>query len=221
MRDLLWPADGAVAEIYRRICTHPFIIGLQDGSLPHDRFRYYVVQDAHYLRGYARALAVCAAKSSRQAELAMFLDHAGAAIAAEQQLHAGLLDGLSLTAEQAAALPITPATRAYLSYLQATIHGGSYAEAVAAVLPCYWIYAKVGERLQQHGSADPLYQRWIDTYAGEQFQTVVGEVLDVTDRIGAQASQTERGLMRSHFHTTARYEWMFWDAAYRLEDWPV
>jgi thiaminase/transcriptional activator TenA len=218
MRDLLW-ADAA--DIYRGICAHPFIAGLIDGSLGHDRFRYYIVQDAHYLRDYARALAMCAAKAAEAAELAMFAAHAGEAIATERQLHGELLAGLGLGVDDAASLPVTPATQAYVSYLLAVTHSGSYAEAVAAVLPCYWIYARVGEHLQQVGSADPLYQRWIDMYAGAEYQAVVNEVLEVTDRVGAQASQREQGLMRRHFHTTARYEQMFWDAAYKMEGWPV
>ena len=67
------------------------------------------------------------------------------------------------------------------------------------MLPCYWIYARVGEHLQRHGSPEPLFQRWIDTYAGEEFQSVVDEVLAVTDRIGAQTSPAEWDRMRRHF----------------------
>jgi thiaminase/transcriptional activator TenA len=218
IRDLLW-AD--IAEIYRGICAHPFIAELTDGSLGHDRFGYYIVQDAHYLRGYARALTVCAAKAPDETDLAMFAEHAGGAIAAERELHAELLAGLGLDANEAASVPATPATQAYLSYLLAVAYSGSYAEAVAAVLPCYWIYARVGEHLQRRGSADRLYQRWIDLYAGADYQALVEAVLAVTDRIGAQASDRELALMRRHFHSTARYEWMFWDAAYRMEQWPV
>ncbi|MEB3034237.1 thiaminase II [[Mycobacterium] nativiensis] len=217
-RDALW--DQA-ADIYQRICAHPFITGLTDGSLGHDRFRYYITQDAHYLRAYARALAGCAAKAPFDAELTMFAEHAGVAITAENELHAGLLGDLGLDAERAAALPVTPTTQAYASYLLAVTSAGSYAEAVAAVLPCYWIYARVGEHLHRLGSPEPLFQRWIDTYAGPEYQSVVDEVLAVTDRIGAQASSAEWDLMRRHFHTTARYEWMFFDAAHRMEDWPV
>lgn len=217
-RDALW--DQAV-EIYRRICAHPFITGLTDGSLGHDRFRYYIVQDDHYLRAYARALAGCAAKAPLEAELTMFAEHAGVAIAAETELHAGLLTDLGLDAGPAAAVPAGPTTQAYASYLLAVTASGSYPEAVAAVLPCYWIYARVGEHLQRHGSPEPLFQRWIDTYAGQEFQEVVDAVLAVTDRVGADASPAQRELMRRHFHTTARYEWMFFDAAYRMEDWPV
>ena len=58
-------------------------------------------------------------------------------------------------------------------------------------------------------------------YAGDEYRAVVEAVLDATDRVGATVSATELGLMREHFTTTSRYEWMFWDAAHRLEGWPV
>ena len=217
-RDLLW-AD--IEHLYAAILRHPFLTGLTDGSLPRDAFRHYVVQDAHYLRGYARALALCGAKAALPRDTVMFAAHAGGAVAAEQGLHAGLLAELGLTAEAAAAAPVAPTTRAYVSYLFATAYGGSFAEAVAAVLPCYWIYARVGEELLTRGSPDPLYARWIATYGGEEFQAVVEAVLELTDRLGASASPAEWALMREHVAVTSRYEWMFWDAGWRREAWPV
>ena len=217
-RDLLW-AD--IEDIYAAILRHPFVTGLTDGSLPHAAFRHYMVQDAHYLRGYARALALCGAKAARPADTVMFAAHAGGAVAAEQGLHAGLLGDLGLTPEAAAAAPVAPTTRAYVSYLFATAYGGSFAEAVAAVLPCYWIYARVGEELLTRGSPDPLYARWIAMYGSEEFQAVVDAVLELTDRLGAGVSAAEWALMREHVVVTSRYEWMFWDAGWRQEVWPV
>ncbi|GAA1399756.1 thiaminase II [Pseudonocardia kongjuensis] len=217
-RDLLW---SDVEPIHEKILAHPFVTGLTDGSLPHDAFRHYIIQDAHYLRGYAKALTVCAAKAPDDDDTVMFAEHAAGAIAAERELHTDLLGGLGLTSEEARATPVAPATSAYVSYILAAAHGGSYAEGVAAVLPCYWIYAKVGEHLVGTGSPDPLYQRWIDMYAGEEFRAVVDAVLDATDRIGGTVSDTELDRMRAHFTTTSRYEWMFWDGAYRQETWPV
>jgi thiaminase/transcriptional activator TenA len=213
-RDALW---SDVEDIYAAILAHPFIAGLADGTLPRESFRHYIVQDAHYLRGYARALALCAAKATDPADTVMFAEHAGGALAAEQGLHAALMDELGSTPAE----PVAPTTRAYLSYLLAAAYGGSFAEAVGAVLPCYWIYARVGEELLARSSPDPLYARWIAMYGGDEFQSVVDAVLVLTDRIGAEASAAELSLMREHFTTTARYEWMFWDAGYRCETWPV
>ena len=216
LRDLLW---GDVADIYRAICGHPFITGLTDGTLSRERFGHYLVQDGHYLRGYATALTGCAAKAPTAAESTMFIEHAEAAIAAETQLHTELLTALGI--DDPVAHPITPTTQAYMSYLRAVTATGGYAEAVAAVLPCYWIYSRVGEHLLDRGSPDPLYRRWIDTYGAPEFQETVDEVLTVTDRIGAQAPTPDLAAMRTHFHAAARYEWMFWDAAYRMEQWPI
>jgi len=49
---------AAIEELYGEILEHPFIAGLIDGSLAPEGFRFYVVQDAHYLREFVRALSV-------------------------------------------------------------------------------------------------------------------------------------------------------------------
>lgn len=215
---LLW---SDVEDVHAAILAHPFVTGLTDGTLPRESFRHYIVQDAHYLRSYSRALAICAAKAPTPADTVMFANHAIGAIAAEQDLHASLMGELGGTAESAANEPVAPTTCAYVSYLLATCHGGSFPEALAAVLPCYWIYARVGQELLARSSPDPLYARWIAMYGGEEFQAVVDSVLALTDRVGAQVSDGERALMHEHFTRTSRYEWMFWDAAHRREAWPV
>ncbi|MFJ6212018.1 thiaminase II [Streptomyces sp. NPDC092296] len=214
----LW---AAAEPAYAAILTHPFIAGLTDGTLPREAFRHFVVQDSHYLRDYARALSVCAAKAPTEQDVRAFADDAVGAIAAEQSMHADFMSALGSDAAAASAEPVLPTTRAYSSYLLATAYGGSFAEALAAVLPCYWVYAKVGERLLEASSPDPLYARWIATYGDEAFQTVVRRVLDLTDRIGEELSEAERRRATEHFTTTTRYEWMFWDAAWRGERWPV
>ncbi|MCC9307952.1 thiaminase II [Kitasatospora sp. RB6PN24] len=218
LTEQLW---AAVEPVYAEILDHPFLAGLTDGTLPRPAFRHFVVQDSHYLRDYARALAVCAAKAPGEAEVRAFADDAIGALAAEQGMHAEFLTAFGESAEQAAAEPVLPTTRAYTSYLLATVYGGSFAEAVAAVLPCYWVYARVGEHLLVRSSPDPLYARWIATYGDEAFQSVVRRVLALTDRLGEQLSEAERGRVFEHFTTTTRYEWMFWDAAWRGERWPV
>ena len=92
---------------------------------------------------------------------------------------------------------------------------------LAAVLPCYWIYWEVGKALLGHGSPDPLYRRWIETYSGEDFAEVVRAVLSLTDRLAPELSVAERVRATRHFAITARYEWMFWDMGYRRERWPL
>jgi thiaminase/transcriptional activator TenA len=214
----LWDAIG---DIYGAILTHPFLAGLADGTLDRDAFRFYVVQDAHYLRDYARALALCAARAPRESDILMFAQHAAGAIEVERFLHEGFFRDFGLDDAAVAATPVSPTCRAYTSYLLATCHGGSFPEALGAVLPCYWIYWEVGKALLERGSPDPLYQRWIDTYGGEGFGTLVRDVLALADAIGNGLPPAERDRVEAHFVQTARYEWMFWDSGYRRETWPI
>ena len=100
-----------------------------------------------------------------------------------------------------------------MSYLTAVCATGTYAEAVAAVLPCYWIYRDVGRELLQRSSPDPLYQQWIETYGSGEFDAVVESVLAVTDAARRRPRRGRAERCHRHFATTCRYEWMFWDAA--------
>lgn len=207
--------------IFLAILEHPFLTGLADGTLPPSSFAYYLAQDAHYLRDYARALAVVGAKAPTHADTATFARHAAETAEVELALHATLLPQLDVDPAQLSAIPVSPTTLAYTSYLLATSYGGSFADGLAAVLPCYWIYQRVGEALVARGSPDPRYQTWVDTYAGEAFAETVAQVLDVADRTGAALGAADAERAGTHFVTTARYEWMFWDAAWRQESWPL
>ena len=215
-----WLWDGA-QEIYDQILTHPFLDGLTSWTLPEERFAYYVAQDAFYLQDYARTLAVVASKAPSHVDSGMLARHAAETAEVELVLHEVLLPQLDIDPATLAAIPVSPTTRAYTSYLLATAHGGSFAEGLAAVLPCYWIYRRVGASLVSQGSPNPRYQRWIDTYAGEEFAATVRDVLDLADRVGQSLPGAEAWRTLQHFATTTRYEWMFWDAAWRMETWPV
>jgi thiaminase (transcriptional activator TenA) len=214
----LW---AGIDDIYDAILAHPFIAGLTDGSLELAAFRFYVVQDAHYLREYARALSVAAARAPAEADIAMFNEHASGAIAVERSLHESFFADFGMSEQEVAATPMAPTNLAYTSYLLASAYGGSFTEALGAVLPCYWIYSEVGKALLQRGSPNPLYRRWIETYGGEEFAAVVHSVLALTDRLGPQLAPADESRVHERFRTTSRYEWMFWEMGYRQEPWPV
>ncbi|MGH8906123.1 MAG: hypothetical protein ACRD0K_06335 [Egibacteraceae bacterium] len=120
----LW---AGITDVYAAILAHPFVTGLTDGSLPRQAFVFYVVQDAHYLREYARARAVCAAKAPAEADIEMLCEHASGALAVERALHAGFLADYGLSGQDVAATPMAPTNRASTSWLLATAYGGSFA----------------------------------------------------------------------------------------------
>jgi thiaminase (transcriptional activator TenA) len=210
-----------ITGIYQAILDHPFLTGMTDGSLPHGAFAFYVVQDALYLQRYASALAAVASRATDTGGTELFARHAAEVITVERELHGSLLAELGIDPATLDAAEPAPTNLAYTSYLLAAVTGGSYAEGVGAVLPCYWIYWEVGKELQRRGSPDARYQRWIDMYASDEFGRTVQDVLAVADKLGPGLGPGERTQVHSHFRTTSRYEWMFWEMGYRQETWPV
>lgn len=209
----------AITPVFTAIVEHPFLAGLVDGSLPTDVFRDYLVQDWHYLTGYARALATLAARGPDATTTVLFAEHARETLDTELALHRELLADLGMREADVLAVPVSPTGRAYVNELLVACQLGSFAEGVAAVLPCYWVYWEVGQQLVHRGSTEPRYQRWIDTYADEAFGAAVDTVRSLADDLALDASPTEQARMRERFVTATRYEWRFWDAAWHRERW--
>lgn len=206
-------------EGLKRVLAHDFLQGLSAGSLPREAFGYFVIQDTLYLGEYARALALLAAKAPSGAA-GTLAAHAGSAIATELGLHPALLEQAGLDPQLLHSTPKSPATTAYTSYLLSVCAQRPFHEGLAAVLPCYWIYQQVGAALAESGSSDPVYARWIESYAAPDFARSVAEMLQVVDETVGGLSERQVADMVEHVEIATRYEWMFWDAAVRGERWP-
>jgi thiaminase (transcriptional activator TenA) len=209
-------------RIWRAIEAHPFLRELHAGTLPMDRFTYFILQDYVYLLDFAQVLCQGAAKSPDLETLELFARHALGAVEVERSFHVSFGKTLGLSREQLDAVQKGPITQAYIGHLQAIARGGSLSEIVAAVLPCYWIYGEVGRRLYRKRPMEPkIYREWIEIYASEEFWKPVREQIELMNRLGAAAKTEEKKLMIGQFILSSRYEFMFWEQAYRLERWPI
>ncbi|MCO5175614.1 MAG: thiaminase II [Thermomicrobiales bacterium] len=214
----LW---ASIDSIYAAIVAHPFVAGLTDGTLDDETFRQYAIQDAIYLQDFARSIAATAAKAPRDAWAETLAEHARFMLVGERSLHEGFFAGWGLSEADVYATPPSPTCLAYTSYLVRVAWSGTFEEALTALLPCYWIYWEVGKLLEQSGSPNELYSRWIAMYASDEFAGPVQTVIAMLDDAVADLPDSRRERLRQHFLTTSRYEWMFWDAAYRNEAWPL
>ncbi len=161
------------AAAYETIRSMPFNAELAAGTLPQDRFRHYIVQDAHYLIGFGRALSLAAAKAPDPDTIVQFSRAAQEAIVVERALHGGFFRDYGIGPETFAATPLTPACDHYVCYLMATAYAEPYAVLCAALLPCFWIYKAVGDDIFARAAPDNPYRAWIDTYAGDEFAAAV------------------------------------------------
>ena len=211
--DEVWEAT---AVLRKAIDDLPFLSGLADGTLPRETFTYYLAQDALYLGSYSRVLAAAAAQADTTEDLVFWSGSARNAVAVERTLHERHVADIG-------AWQSSPTCTAYTSYLLSLAAAGCYPALVAGLLPCFWVYDDVGRRLQhQVGdlSRHP-YGDWVGTYGDPAFTASTVAARTILDRVADQAGEPTRARMREAFTMATRYEWMFWDAAWRRESWPV
>ena len=191
------------AQLRADIDALPFVRALADGTLPEGTFRWYVEQDALYLREYARVLARASALAPTQGEQVLWARGAHTALVVELGLHA----------RRVGDEPARPSavTQAYLDHLDACA-GRGYAELVAALLPCYWIYQDVGSRLAPYADDGHPYRDWLETYADPAFAASTREAVGVVTALAASIDDDVRERMREAFLASARHELAFFAA---------
>jgi thiaminase/transcriptional activator TenA len=202
-----------IQPVYEKTIAHPFLEGLASGELPRRKFDFYLAQDSLYLGAFSRALSLLAARAPREEWALMLNRHAVEALEVERALHQSLLGDGRAPGRMA------PTNHAYTSHLIATVSQHPFAEGLAAVLPCYWIYWEVGRHLKGSGSRNADYQRWIDQYADPNYGRVVQQALDVMNTVARDLGGAAREACLAHFEISARYEYMFWEMAWREEQW--
>lgn len=202
--------------VYQSIIEMPFIEELLDGSLPAEKFQFYIAQDSHYLEHFGRALALIGARARDLQDVLTFIRFAEGAIVVENALHQFYFTDYNLAGKGA----IEPACHHYVHYLKSATALEQVEIAMAAVLPCFWIYKEVGDHIYKNQRADNNpYRKWIDTYAGEEFGLLVQQAISICDRVAEQCTPAQQQAMTEAFMSAAKLEWMFWDAAYNLKRW--
>jgi thiaminase/transcriptional activator TenA len=211
-------SDGST-DIVEAILRHPFITDLADGTLPKDNFAHFLVQDRIYIESYSACLLMLSAKAPTPATSEMLQEHAEGAIQAESVLHDRLLTMMKVNPAEVETVP-SPTTLSYTSYLLATCSLEDFLTGLVSIFPCYQIYAQDAERLSTTASPDPVYQAWLDNYAGSEYTEAVDQVRQVIDELGSAASPLQLESLRGVYTRGAQYEWSFWDAANIEEKWP-
>lgn len=204
--------------LIQQIHTQPFNRELAEGSLPKQKFLFYLVQDALYLADYSRALALTAARLPNTTHVQTFIQFALAAIKDERDLHNHYLSKYPITRttqEQ------NPACFMYTNYLLRMASLASVEEAVASLLPCFYIYHVVGKKMVSEQVLNNPYQDWISLYSSPEFEASVILAMEITNALGNQAHTVQKEAMIKAFFRAAQLEAAFWQAAYAEEQWCI
>lgn len=209
----------AVHPIYQNILDMPFIHELKNGTLPLDKFQFYMQQDARYLEHYGRVLAYLGSKGTDNNQALDFFDFGKNALIVERALHESYFTEFGIH-EDSVPADLEPICHHYVHYLKSVAAFDPLEVAMAAVLPCFVIYKQVGDYIiaTQTNVGNP-YKKWIDTYSGPEFAIGVQKAESYVNAMAECTTAKIRAHMMDAYIKASKMEFKFWQAAYNKTTW--
>jgi thiaminase (transcriptional activator TenA) len=211
-----------VLPLWQRQREHPFVVALGDGSLPRTNFEFYIRQDALFLDELTKTFAYAVTKTTDHDEMEQLGKYVLNTLLVEAELHRRYGERFGLTPTEMSTTPMAPTNYAYTRHLLSIAAAGTLPELLTAILPCAWIYAEIGRHLVGNTPPTPdhPYVDWLATYASPDFDAVSKWIRERLDSHAASLSAEEEARLYEIFLISTRYELLFWEMAWRLEEWP-
>jgi thiaminase/transcriptional activator TenA len=200
--------------------NHPFVQELGRGTLAKDSFKFYLLQDYHYLLNYAKAFALAAVKADSEELMAKFAFIQHIIFNQELNLHREYCKGFGITKEEMNSVKPSLYNRTYTANLLAVGETGDLAELLAAVLPCGWTYHDYACRLKiQYADnlIDNFFKSWIDNYSSSLFEESFGSFYSIIDDLCANKTPAQLERVEEIFRSSVEFEFLFFDMAYKQE----
>lgn len=208
--------------IWAREREHPFVRGMGDGSLDAERFRFYLEQDYLFLIEYAKVFALAATRAPELGTMAYFAQLCADTLNTEMALHRSYCSEFGITPAALEAAEPAQTTVGYAGHLVQVAATGGVAEICAAVLPCQWGYNEIARHLQAQGlPPEPRYRKWIEMYASPEFEAYGRWLRERLEALAPQFTAAQVARLQRIFHTSSRWEYLFWEMAWRQERWDV
>ena len=178
-------------------------------------------QDYQFLIEFSKVIALAVAKCDRLSDMEWFSRLLNETLTVEMSLHVGFCKDFGISLSDLLETKMSPTVQAYTSYLLEIAYSKSAVYTATAILPCSWGYSELGQKLYLEGMPvnAPLYCRWIEMYNSEEFAGLAQWLRDFIDRETVGLSSESLVVLHDIFIQSSRYEYLFWDAAYRMETW--
>lgn len=210
-RDFATRCWNAASGLMTRICAHPFLQEMAAGTLAPERFRTYLEQDCIYIANYGQEFLHLAEMLPEGRLKELFRQFAKEGIEAEEAMHAML--AAQFGTHEATPLP---GTTAYMHHTRQYFEPEDLPMAMAAMLPCMWVYNEVGKyilSIEKGGTENP-YHEWIACYASEVMNEGVQHTLELINQLAENESAARQDAMLEAFVKATEMEYIFWDQAY-------
>jgi thiaminase/transcriptional activator TenA len=212
---------SGVASVWEQVVSHPFVAELGDNTLPQATFDVYFDQDYLFLKDWAVLLSLAAAKAPNFDAARQVVSFLHLGLGGEEGLFQQAFRERGLSKQQVAELEYRPTTFHYSGYLRKAAYEGSFLDVAATILAMEWPYLDWAQRLVDAGKRPDnyYYQTWIDLHTSPGILDFVAWLRQEVD--SAQVSPEDRSRLQNIFRDVLRYELLFWEMAYKGEQWPA
>lgn len=210
---------SAVKEIWDAYSEHPFVRGIQEGTLDQRKFRYYILQDYLYLEEYARVFALGIAKAKSPETISLFSQYVTLLTEGEMDIHRGYMGRFAVSREELEATPRALDNLSYTSYMLRVAYEEGEAEILTAILSCAYSYEVIARRMAEDRPASldhPLYGDWVRGYTDEHYSQANVRLLEMTDRLTQHYTEAQLRHLTDIFVACSRYELAFWELAWNM-----
>ncbi|MEC0369748.1 thiaminase II [Paenibacillus chibensis] len=213
---------SAADPIFQAILDHPFVRGIAEGTLRKEQLMHYVKQDFEYLNAYIRIYGIAISRCADRSVMALFNEQISFILNSETHPHQNFCEVAGVTYEQLQGYPLAPSADHYVRHMLNAAYEGALEDIVAAMLPCPWTYVEIGRKLLEEINPEPShpFYDWMHFYGDREFG-ITEQLRHVLDDSAQTLTPARKQRLMEHFLKSCQLEYMFWDMAYRLEDWPV
>lgn len=208
----------ATKDIWKKYNEHPFVLGIQYGTLDKEKFRYYIVQDYLYLEDYAKTFAVGVAKAKNLKIANLFAKYINV-MNGELDIHNGYLAKLGVTQEEIESTPRALDNLSYTSYMLRVAYEEGQAEIFAAILACAYSYEVIAKNIVKNNPSsvdDEFYGDWVKGYISDGYAAENAVLLEVMDSLTEEYTEQQIQHLTDIFVACSRYELAFWEMAWNM-----
>lgn len=210
---------AATAEIWKAYNGHPFVLGIQNGTLDKEKFRFYMIQDYLYLQDYAKTFAVGVAKAKSLRTANLFAKYIPV-MNGELNVHDGYLARLGVTQEEIDSTPRSLENLSYTSYMLRVAYEEGDAEILAAILACAYSYEVIAKKIVENNPAsinNEFYGDWVKGYLSDGYAKENIILLKELNRLTEHYTETQIQHLTDIFVACSRYELAFWEMSWFMK----
>lgn len=213
-----WSAEAfsAANPSLEAVKRHAFLQGVFQGTLAKEKFAAYLCQNIGYLDNYARCLDYLAVRLSRSRGFEKEVQALKQWAQETRDMRVWTIDYAgSLNGQKIDSLKIVPLPEllAYQDFETRCVRDAEPSIAMAALLPCFWVWNEFGKALRSGAviEGNP-FRDWVEGMGSEAADVSARKATALADRLAAAASDDVRKRMTDVFAAGCWLEWQLFDA---------